>query len=106
MIADFLNSIIRKLSNKDSNAEKESSSMVKSIGHPIGSSIGSSTGFGDYHEAGTSFKIYPANGGTIIQTYHFDPIRDKRQSQLYIVPTGESLGKEIELILTKEGLMR
>ena len=101
MIADFLNSIIRKLSNKDSNAEKESSSMVKSVGHPIASGS-----FGDYYDSGTSFKIYSANGGSIIQTFHYDPVRDKRQSQLYIVPSGESLGKEVELILTKEGLMR
>lgn len=104
MIADFINTILGRLSNKSVSNDKEANmAVVKSASPSFGSSLGS---FGEQYESGTSFKIFSANGGTIIQTYHHDPVRDRRHSQLYIVPSGESLGKEIELILTKEGLSR
>ncbi len=55
---------------------------------------------------GTTFTIYNANGGTVIQTTTVDPRTDRMFTKLYVIPEGQDLGEELGLILTREALSK
>jgi len=54
----------------------------------------------------TTFKMYQANGGTVIELRHFDDHKEQWESSLHVVPNGDDLGKAIEHIITYEALKR
>ena len=54
----------------------------------------------------TTFKMYQANGGTVIELRHFDEARENWESSLHVIPSGEDMGKAIEHIITYEALKR
>ncbi len=55
---------------------------------------------------GIHFTIYKATGGKVVEVHTYDPSVDRSDSSLYIITDKDDLGKELELIITKEGLMR
>lgn len=54
----------------------------------------------------TTFKMYHANGGTVIELRHYDDNKDRWDSSLHVIPKNEDLGKAIEHIITYEALKR
>lgn len=54
----------------------------------------------------TTFRLYQANGGTVIELRHFNEVRENWESSLHVIPSGEDLGKAIEHIITYEALKR
>lgn len=54
----------------------------------------------------TTFNLYNANGGYVIELRNYDNSRDTWQHSLHIVPNGEDLGKSIEHIITLEALKK
>lgn len=44
--------------------------------------------------------IYQASGGTIIETRVYDRIKDRSKNSLYVIRDDQSLGQEIEKIIT------
>ena len=54
----------------------------------------------------TTFKMYQANGGTVIELRHFDEHKEQWDSSLHVIPNGDDLGKSIEHIITYEALKR
>lgn len=62
------------------------------------SSLGSSK------ESAISMRFMQANGGTVINTNKYDPIKDRNYENLYIVVEGQDLAQEISKILMIENL--
>ena len=54
----------------------------------------------------TTFNLYTANGGYVIELRNYDDNRDVWNNSLHIVPNGEDLGKTIEHIITLEALKK
>lgn len=54
----------------------------------------------------TKFKIYHASGGKVVETAHYDHVKDRYHTELYIITDVDNLGSEIEKILTVEALKR
>lgn len=60
---------------------------------------------GDYNK-GINFTMFNADGGKIIQVQSYDEKTDRHNSSLYVISDDEKLGEELELIISKERLMR
>ena len=54
----------------------------------------------------TTFKLYQANGGTVIELRRYNDHTDRWESALHVIPSGEEFGKAIEHIITYEALKR
>ena len=54
----------------------------------------------------TTFKLYQANGGTVIELRRYNDHNDRWESALHVIPSGEEFGKAIEHIITYEALKR
>ena len=50
------------------------------------------------------FKVFRANGGTVIQTDQYDRKNDRQYNNLHVVVDGQDLGKELGKIITFESL--
>ena len=60
----------------------------------------------ELHSKSTSFNLYNANGGYVIELRRFDSNRDEWSTSLHIVPNGEELGQSIDHIITLEALKK
>lgn len=58
------------------------------------------------HSRGTSFTLYSANGGTVVELRDYDPINDRNNNVLYVIPTDKDLGEQLGHIVTMEALKR
>jgi hypothetical protein len=50
------------------------------------------------------FKVFRANGGTVIQTDQYDRRNDRQHNSLHVIVDGQDLGHEIGKIITYESL--
>jgi hypothetical protein len=50
------------------------------------------------------FKVFRANGGTVVQTDIYDRRADRQLSNLHVIVEGQDLGHEIGKIITYESL--
>ena len=50
------------------------------------------------------FKVFRANGGTVVQTDSYDRRSDRQHSTLHVIVEGQDLGQELGKILTYESL--
>ena len=50
------------------------------------------------------FKVFRANGGTVIQTDQYDRKNDRQHNNLHVIVDGQDLGKELGKIITFESL--
>jgi hypothetical protein len=50
------------------------------------------------------FKVFRANGGTVIQTEQYDNRHDRHHRNLHVIVDGQDLGKELGKIITFESL--
>jgi hypothetical protein len=50
------------------------------------------------------FKVFRANGGTVIQTDHYDRKNDRQYNNLHVIVEGQDLGQELGKIITYESL--
>ena len=50
------------------------------------------------------FKVFRANGGTVIQTDQYDRKNDRQHNNLHVLVEGQDLGKELGKIITFESL--
>lgn len=80
--------------------------------YPIGSnsvgykrSISASSSL-DAVEQPFTFTLYNASGGKVIQCSHYDRVKDRHVSNLYIINQDDNFGDEISMIITKESLTR
>jgi hypothetical protein len=55
---------------------------------------------------GTNFTMYNANGGTVIELRDYDPLSDRHNSVLYVIPKEADLGQQLGHIVTMEALKR
>lgn len=58
----------------------------------------------DQPERCIRFSVYYANGGRVIETNRYDRLKDRNFPNLYIVTSDQSLGDQIEKIITMESL--
>ena len=49
-------------------------------------------------------KVYRANGGTIVETCHYDRRKDENNTQLHVVTDDQDLGEALSKIITIESL--
>lgn len=76
-------------------------------GARVGLATASSTvDHNDLQSTSTTFKLYHANGGTVIELRHYNDSKDQWETALHVVPKDEDLGKAIEHIITFEALKR
>ena len=50
------------------------------------------------------FKVFKANGGTVVQTDYYDRKNDRQYNNLHVIVDGQDLGTEIGKIITYESL--
>ena len=50
------------------------------------------------------FKVFRANGGTVIQTEQYDNKHDRQYNNLHVIVEGQDLGQELGKIITYESL--
>lgn len=58
------------------------------------------------HSRGTSFTLYNANGGTVVELRDYDPMNDRHHTVLYVIPKELDLGQQLGHIVTMEALKR
>jgi hypothetical protein len=95
------------------NSEKEypEDRPVPRIGGPnrrnrVGLATAGSADSAELQSQCTTFRMYQANGGTVIELRHYDEHKEQWESSLHVIPNGEELGKSIEHIITYEALKR
>lgn len=71
-----------------------------------GLAIGGSTDSTELQSSSTTFKLYQANGGTVIELRHYNDARDQWETSLHVISKDQDLGKAIEHIITYEALKR
>lgn len=54
----------------------------------------------------TSFNLYSANGGHVVELRHYDEKSDRIKNSLHIVPHDKDLGEALNHIITYEALKR
>jgi hypothetical protein len=54
----------------------------------------------------TSFNLYSANGGHVVELRHYDEKSDRIKNSLHIVPHEKDLGEALNHIITYEALKR
>jgi hypothetical protein len=88
-------------------AEKEYESDRPQLRRPrAGLAISKSSNSNELSSRSTTFNLYNANGGYVIELRNYDNARDEWNNSLHIVPNGEDLGKTIEHIITLEALKK
>lgn len=50
------------------------------------------------------FKVFPASGGTVVQTEYYDRKTDRQHNSLYVIVDGKDIGQELGKIITIQGL--
>jgi hypothetical protein len=50
------------------------------------------------------FKVFKANGGTVVQTDYYDQKTDRQHNTLHVIVEGQDLGQELGKIITYESL--
>ena len=50
------------------------------------------------------FKVFRANGGTVVQTEYYDSVKDRHNTNLHVIVEGQDLGNELGKIVTYESL--
>jgi hypothetical protein len=50
------------------------------------------------------FKVFRANGGTIVQTENYNQKTDRHNHTLHVIVEGQDLGQELSKIITFESL--
>jgi hypothetical protein len=50
------------------------------------------------------FKVFRANGGTVIQTDQYDRRNDRQHNSLHVIVDGQDLGQELSKIITFESI--
>lgn len=56
-------------------------------------------------DKGFNFRVFKASGGTIVETFFYDRVRDNRnRNSLYVITEDKDLGQEIGKIITMESL--
>ena len=50
------------------------------------------------------FKVFRANGGTVVQTDYYDHKNDQDHNNLHVIVEGQDLGQELGKIITFESL--
>jgi hypothetical protein len=50
------------------------------------------------------FKVFRANGGTVVQTDQYDRKNDRQYNNLHVIVDGQDIGKELGKIITYESL--
>ena len=58
------------------------------------------------HSRGTSFTLYNANGGTVVELRDYDPLNDRHNNVLYVISSDKDLGEQLGHIVTMEALKR
>ena len=53
-----------------------------------------------------NFAIHFADGGKVVQMNHYDSQTDRSTHRLYIITNDKDFGKELDKIITMEGLCR
>jgi len=56
------------------------------------------------HSDPLRLNIYPANGGTIVETRMYDHAKDRNNNRLYIITDEEDMGNAISKIIMMENL--
>lgn len=102
IIKKYMKRLMRWAMNSDENvprpeeATSYQGSGLKSMG---------SNGINDRNN-GMNFTVFNATGGKVVQFATYDPVRDRHQSNLYVVTDREDLGEELAQIITRESLSR
>jgi hypothetical protein len=60
----------------------------------------------DLHANGTTFTLYNASGGYVVELRNYDLKTDEYKNSLHVIPTGDELGKNLEHIITLEALKK
>lgn len=55
-------------------------------------------------EKAMNLRIWIANGGRVIQTTRYDRVKDRANSSMYVITDEQDFGREIDKIVTMEGL--
>ena len=58
----------------------------------------------DQPERAIQFTVYTANGGRVIETRRYDRQKDRHTNSLYVITGEQDFGREIDKIVTIEGL--
>ena len=58
----------------------------------------------DLSSRGIIFKVYPANGGMVIETHNYDEQRECTKNTLHLIPESDDLAEAIAHIITMEAM--
>lgn len=61
-------------------------------------------GLANSRDSAVNMRFMQANGGIVINTNKYDPVKDRNYENLYIVVEGQDLAQEISKILMVENL--
>jgi hypothetical protein len=53
---------------------------------------------------GITFKLFPARGGLVIETYHYDDRTDSNQNTLHLIAESEDLSEALSRIISMEAM--
>lgn len=56
------------------------------------------------HDKCLNFRVWFANGGKVIQTNKYDRLKDRNNTSMYVITEDQDFGREIDKIVTLEGL--
>lgn len=104
----WVNGKIKQATEDSEYAEQEFNDTMQPKRRPRvgpGIAIGKSSN-SELSSRSTTFNLYNANGGYVIELRNYDDNRDVWNNSLHIVPNGEDLGKTIEHIITLEALKK
>lgn len=117
-----IRSIIRNWLNKGQEVPELNSIQISGLGYTNANSINVSSGLSSFStseltkliqttdqpsfdkEKSIKFNIYTANGGMIVETTRYDRNTLRSTTNLYIINNTARVGREIEKIITMEGL--
>ena len=99
----YMRKFMRWAMSGDSDAPSPAEDVTSYQGHSIKAMSGS--GLNDRNN-GMNFTVFNATGGKVVQFATYDPVRDRHQSNLYVVTDREDLGEELSQIITRESLSR
>jgi hypothetical protein len=86
--------------------ESKYASVGLATGRPSRRNTLSVKGDDSLHSRGTSFTLYNANGGTVVELRDYDPANDRHNNVLYVIPSDQDLGEQLGHIVTMEALKR
>lgn len=55
---------------------------------------------------GTTFKLFPAAGGLVVETYYYDNNKDENRTSLHLIPEDDDLAEALAKIITMEAMRR